>query len=503
MNVSLVPIPSVLLGPATARIVSPAADSTPGGERWRATWTDPTGVRVQAVAPRVAGSWTPPVPLPEAETFGVAPAEAGPEGLLASARHRGVHVALRSGRRVPGVPPQFPGAGLVVCRAGGSSGWTDLAFADDPPDGEIFAAALSVAADDALAVYLVSDGQGGAMCRALRFSLATMRPVTSHWRHLPDFPQRPGVAAVMAGVNGGTLIAAGGANFPDLPPWEGGVKKTYDEIFALPAGATAWQPAGRLAQPRAYAAMVSVPEGVLAIGGENAAGFFQDALWLNWDGEKVAIKPAPALPVPLASPVAVVLEGKVYLAGGYAPGPPRVSTTSFLCLDLGNTSAGWQTLPSWPGPSRALAVMASLNGAIYLISGLEMSAGADGQPQLNYLTDAYRYRPGAGWEKLPDLPWSVIAAPSPAPVTTTPERIFVFGGVDGRQVGKVPRDRRVPEDILYFDVARHEWHLWTEAWPEPVVSSPPVPFGAEWIFVSGEIKAGHRTTAVMAWQLRA
>lgn len=327
-----------------------------------------------------------------------------------------------------------------------------------------------------------------------------MRPVTSHWRHLPDFPQRPGVAAVLAGANGGALIAAGGANFPDLPPWEGGVKKTYDEIFALPAGETAWQPAGRLAQPRAYAAMVSVPEGVLAIGGENATGLFQDVVWLSWDGRQVTTKSGPALPAPVASPVAAVLGGKVYLAGGYAAGSPRVSTTSFLCLDLGNTSAGWQALPSWPGPSRALAVMAALNGAIYLISGLEMSAGPDGQPQMNYLTDAYRYRPGGGWEKLPDLPWSVIAAPSPAPVTTTPERIFVFGGVDGRQVGKVPRDRRVPGDILYFDVARHEWRLWAEVWPEPVVSAPPVPMGHEWVFVSGETKAGHRTTAVMAWR---
>ncbi len=499
MNGSLLPIPSVLLGPAASSIVSPTADAAPEGDRWRATWTDPAGVRVQAVAPLATGSWTSPVPLPEAEAVGVAPAEAGTQGFLASARHLGNHIALRSGRRVPGVSPQFPGAGLVVCRAD-SAGWTDLAFADDPPDEEILAAAVSVVADDVLAVYLVSDGRGGAMCRALRFSLATVRPVSSHWRHLPDFPLPPGVAAIMAGVNGGALIAAGGANFPDLPPWEGGVKKTYDEIFALPAGATAWQPAGRLSEPRAYAAMVSVPEGVLAIGGENATGFFQDAMWLNWDGRQVTTKPGPALPEPVASPVAVVLGGKVYLAGGYAPGPPRVSTTSFLCLDLANTAAGWQTLPPWPGPSRALAVMAALNGAIYLISGLEMSAGADGQPQMNYLTDAYRYRPAAGWERLPDLPWSVVAAPSPAPVATGPDRVFIFGGVDGRQVGKAPRDRRVPEDILYFDVARNEWHLWNEAWPEPVVSSAPVPFGNEWIFVSGEIMAGKRTTVVRAWR---
>jgi N-acetylneuraminic acid mutarotase len=308
------------------------------------------------------------------------------------------------------------------------------------------------------------------------------------------------VAAPIAGVHGGVLLAAGGANFPDRPPWEGGVKRTYDEIYALVPGESAWRTVGRLPVPRAYAAVVNVPEGVLAIGGENAAGVFQDALLFSWNGREASIQPAPALPVALASPVAAVLGRKVYLAGGYASGSPRVSTDGFYCLDLDDLAAGWQKLLSWPGPSRALAVIAALNGAIYLVSGLEMLAGADGQPKISYLKDAYRYRPGQGWEKLPDLPWSAIAAPSPAPVTSAPDRVFIFGGVDGRQVGKVPRDKRVPEDILYFDVARHEWRLWKETWPEPMVSAPCVPNGNEWVFVSGETMAGHRTTAVVGWR---
>ena len=272
MNKPLIPIPTVWLGSAARGSMPPHAAADSGG--WRATWTDSTGIRVQAATPLAAGSWTLPVPFPKAEPVGVAPAEVVPEGILASARHQGDHIALRSGRRVPGVAPQFPGAGLVVSR-GGPGHWTDLAFADDRPDGEIVAAALGLTGDDVLAVYLVSDGRGGMECRALRYSLASARPVASRWRPLPDFPRRPGVAAVMAGVNGGALIAAGGANFPDLPPWEGGVKKTYDEIFVLPAGAIAWQAAGRLPEPRAYAAMVSVPEGELAIGERMPLVFFR------------------------------------------------------------------------------------------------------------------------------------------------------------------------------------------------------------------------------------
>ena len=498
----LIPIRSVLLGSAASEVSRLAAGLTPDGTRWAVIWMGADGECRQALAPIGSGDWKDSVPIPAGRPAQV-PAHNGASsgGILCRTEYRGGTIGLRSGRRVIGERPTFPGAGLVISTQA-ETGWIDLGYADETPDQEIFAAAMAVKGDDLLAAWIVSDGRGGASCRALRFSLRAAQASGDAWRTYPAFPLAPGVAAPIAGVHGGVLLAAGGANFPDRRPWEGGVKRTYDEIYALLPDATSWRAAGRLLTPRAYAAVVSVPEGVLAMGGENAAGVFADSLLLGWDGSGVVVKPAPVLPVALASSVATVLGRKVYLAGGYAAGTPRVSTASFYCLDLDDLAAGWRKLPAWPGPSRALAVIAALNGAIYLASGLQMLAGADGQPKIDYLTDAYRYRPDFGWEKLPDLPWSVIAAPSPAPVTVAPDRIFVFGGVDGRQVGKVPRDRRVPEDILYFDVARHAWLLWQETWPEPVVSAPCVLHGNEWVFVSGETMAGHRTTAVVGWRPR-
>jgi N-acetylneuraminate epimerase len=496
----LLPLSSMRLGPVANDAPRVTAGSTPDGARWRVTWTSVLGECREATAPIAAGDWTDSAPLPAGRpTDGTASEGMRSSGVLCTAGYSHGLVALRSGRRVVGERPTFPGASLVISRQVAAD-WVDLAFADETPDQAILAAAMAVRGDDLLGVWVAADGQGEAVCRAVRFSLRSPDARGDAWRNYPAFPLSPGVAAAMAGVHDGVLIAAGGANFPDRPPWENGVKKTYDEIYALPPGAAEWKTVGRLPEPRAYAAVVSVPQGVLAVGGENASGVFHDSLLLSWDGRGVAVEAAPAPPVALASPVAVVLAGSVYLAGGYTAGTPRVSTSGFYRLDLGNLAAGWQQLPSWPGPSRALAVIAALDGAIYLASGLEMLAGADGQPRIRYLTDAYRYCPGQGWNELPDLPWSVIAAPSPAPVTGSPGRVFMFGGVDGRQVGKMPRDRRVPEDILYFDVARQAWLLWKERWPEPVVSSPTVRVGDEWIFVSGETKAGHRTTVVMGWR---
>ena len=39
--------------------------------------------------------------------------------------------------------------------------------------------------------------------------------------------------SAVAGVSGGALLVAGGANFPDKKPWQGGTKVWYDTVFVL------------------------------------------------------------------------------------------------------------------------------------------------------------------------------------------------------------------------------------------------------------------------------
>ncbi len=330
-------------------------------------------------------------------------------------------------------------------------------------------------------------------------AVAAGTAATSDWTRRPAYPLAPGMAGIIAGTHGGVLIAAGGANFPDKMPWDGGKKIYYDEIFVIAPGETAWRPAGKLPERRAYAACVSVADGVLVLGGENLDRLFQDSLWLRWDGKTVVIDKGPALPAPRTSQVAAVLDGSVYVAGGYVPGAVRVSSGDFWRLDLMQRDAGWRQLATWPGPTRAQGTIAALDGAIYLVSGLEMTTDAEGKAKPNYLGDAYRYR-AEEWEKLPDMPWSAIAAPSPAPVSVNLGRVFVLGGVDRRLVGKVPRDTRVPDHMMYFDVATNAWKTLEERWPDPVVTAPSVQIGDAWWIVSGEVRAGVRTTSVWSWQ---
>jgi len=319
------------------------------------------------------------------------------------------------------------------------------------------------------------------------------------WRQLPLYAETRGVAGVLAGQHEGVLIAAGGTNFPDSPPWEGGTKKVYDDVHVLRPRASAWQSSGKLPQPRSAAAVVSLPSGVLVLGGENGNVVYADSLWLQWDGDRVVVTEGPALPAAMSSPVAVVSGDSVYLASGYAAGTPRRCFPGFWRLDLNDLESGWQSLPVWSGPPRAQGVMAAWGGDVFLFSGLELVISHEGTSSANYLTDAYRYRPTNGWTRLPDLPRSAIAAPTPAPVAAASGHIFVLGGVDGRLVGKQPRDVRVPKDIVVFDASADTWLRWDEDWPAPVVTTPAVRLGDAWIFVSGEIMSGVRSPEVWAW----
>src|ERR1019366_969557 len=57
--------------------------------------------------------------------------------------------------------------------------------------------------------------------------------IADEWKLLPSLPDKEGFAGSFAGVSNGAMIVAGGANFPDKKPWDGGKKLWYDTVFVL------------------------------------------------------------------------------------------------------------------------------------------------------------------------------------------------------------------------------------------------------------------------------
>jgi N-acetylneuraminic acid mutarotase len=168
------------------------------------------------------------------------------------------------------------------------------------------------------------------------------------WKALPSIPDREGFAGPFAGVSGGTLIVAGGANFPDKRPWESGKKIWYDSVFVLEKTDGAWKTGLKLPRPLAYGVSATAPGGVVCAGGGDAERHYAYVFLLKYASGKLTRGPLPSLPLPCANASGAILGDTLYLAGGSeTPGSTRALKT-FWALDLSRRGAQWKELERSP-----------------------------------------------------------------------------------------------------------------------------------------------------------
>jgi len=117
----------------------------------------------------------------------------------------------------------------------------------------------------------------------------------------------------------------------------------------------------------------------------------------------------------------------------------------------------------------------------------------------HYLTDAYCYRPSAGWKKVVDIPRAAAAAPSPAPVLQGTQ-ILVLSGDDGTKVNFLPLDQHpgFARDVLAYDAAEDVWRRVGEV-PCTQVTVPTVVWRGRYVIPNGEIRPGVRTPEVWSF----
>lgn len=323
------------------------------------------------------------------------------------------------------------------------------------------------------------------------------------WERLPSLPDSIGFAGAFGGVSADALIVAGGANFPDAMPWDGGTKVWHDDIFVLPSPQGSWIKAGKLPRPLAYGVSVSTAEGVLCVGGGDASSHFSEVFLLTWDGQQIQTREYPSLPTPLAYSAGVQIGRKVYLAGGLEAPDSEKPAQVFYVLDLSKLEEGWHALPIWPGPSRMLAVAGNIGNSFYLISGTDLSPSTSGSPQRTYLRDAYRYDESGGWSRIVDLPYAVVAAPSPA-MPSGQNHLLVFGGDDGSLVSQpaelLDKHPGFSRTVLGYHAVTNTWATLGEMPGEiagigalPAVTTPLVIWKGKSVFPTGEIKPGTRS----------
>lgn len=373
---------------------------------------------------------------------------------------------------------------------------------------------------------------------------ASAQTLNFSWRELPPVPanqsawssaipvnapwwRQIGLAGPITGVHGDKLLVGGGANFPEpgLTATRANTlgKVYWDEVFVLDLKSNVWEPKTfKLPRALAYASTISLPEGVLVIGGEghdtpngNAKSklkIYPEVFLMSLEdnGQKLDFKPFPSLPRGVSYGAAALVGRTVYLQ----------SSGNFLALNLDALSQGWQALPAWPGEGRDLALAAGVGDKFIVASGRFKKDGA-------WLVhkDAYAYDTSKKlWSKLPDMPYPAQAGQA----YSVQDRYFVVLSGDrdverwNLQAGlEAERGKASPgtpewtapntaitfafdhhtgnnQAVLVYDTRTGQWSE-SGYLPGPApVTTQPVKWRNELLLVSGETNPGKRTPKIWA-----
>ena len=320
------------------------------------------------------------------------------------------------------------------------------------------------------------------------------------WSQLSPIPDAEGFAGSFAGVSGGALLVAGGANFvgerwANSPP-----KKWYDSVFVLEEPNGEWQAGFKLSRPLGYGVSITTQDGLICIGGSDATRHYAEVFRLQWKDGGMHYVELPALPRACANACGAVVGQTIYVAGGLESPSATSALKTFWALDLNAAEPTWRELEPWPGPARMLAVAAERDGSFFLFSGCNLSVDKDGGIVRDFLRDAYRFTTGQGWQQLADLPRAAVAAPSPAPAFGESE-LLVLSGDDGMQVNFSPIQEHpgFPKDILAYNTATG---LWRNAGSLPFsrATAPTAAWKNRAVIPNGEVRPRVRTPQVWSME---
>jgi N-acetylneuraminate epimerase len=338
-----------------------------------------------------------------------------------------------------------------------------------------------------------------------------------------------GVAGPVTGVIGDVFIVAGGANFPEGMPWDGGVKryqatgavyryspgKAIDKVFPF-----------SLPDPLAYAACISTPKGIVYAGGENQNGAVRTVGLITVDVHKksVLIDSLPDLPY-AATNASLAFDGTVlYFVGGENKDSVHGLV---LALDLNHLANGWNFVAKMPQPRTNASVGCQ---RINAVSNLIIVGG-----RLRQTNEASQIFETAYRLNLETLNW-IVCAPFPTTIAAgsylnLPDTgLLLIGGDLGKLYQQTElliqavasesdsSEKRVLQShrknlqqthpgftnqVWLYQPANDQWRKLGEVpFPTPVTSTA-IQQGPYILIPSGELKPGIRSTKLIIGHLPA
>ena len=319
------------------------------------------------------------------------------------------------------------------------------------------------------------------------------------WNEGTPLPVSQGLSGTLvAELADGSLWVAGGANFPNGLPWEGGQKFWHDAIYQLEEANGVWRRVGSLPQTLANGAVFAYGQELWLLGGCNGSGA-TNRVWRGSpeNGEWTWSVGQP-LPRPSAFHATAVVGGPVYLLpGGTELEGLENLTAEFWSLNFQDPNATWQQETIFPGSPRAKAAMVAQKlgdgrTALFVFGG-EVPTTESAVLGAGILQDAWRFLPDSGWRDLLDLPAPRAAASA---LAVGASQVLLFPGEDGTLRGTDPATHPgYPAEIFSF-------HSITETWatvgnhPRPGVATSALDWRGRLTFVSGETHPGVCTPAL-------
>ncbi|MEJ8818681.1 Kelch repeat-containing protein [Lacibacter sp. H407] len=344
----------------------------------------------------------------------------------------------------------------------------------------------------------------------LQWTVAAELPVTGNGQTALGF------AGMVAGVYSNKLIIAGGANFPDAMPWNGGKKKYYDDVYvyAKKGNRFVLQQQTKLSFSIAYAASYTTAKGIVFAGGENENGLSKNVYLFTINKATVTTASLPDLPFAVTNASITAIDNKVYLAGGETA---KEASNQFLVLDLNNTAGGWKQLPQLPK---------SVSHTVLLVKGNDLFLIGGRKKNNNGISDLYSSVfefniQTSQWTEKQQLPYALSAGTG----AVYQNKILLFGGDKGatfhrteeliaainnskdeneKQLlteGKAKLQAAHPgfsKEMLAYDIANNIWQVIGTTPYETPVTTTAVQWNDCFIIPSGETKAGVRSPLILS-----
>ncbi len=343
------------------------------------------------------------------------------------------------------------------------------------------------------------------------------------WEHGGSLPAQMGyqknigTAGILHGKIDDYIIVGGGANFPEKSVLDGGIKKTYPDIYLLKkdsSGKLEVVDHQQLPFEIGYGSSVTTDKGVYYIGGSTDEAHAGDITLFTQKDGKIEYKNIGKLPFTISDGIAVANNNLLYVGFGKQDGNP---SNRFVSYNLENNLVeDLSTIDD--GSVRNQAVAQVLNNKIYLFSG-----GGD-----TIFTDGYAYNIAENkWEKA--APVSIdgkdISVYGASSIKFNDDEMLVIGGFDKtiydnavKNLGTLKDEALQDFRRIYFKMDPYEYN-WnkeiliynskTDSWR----SIGKVPFDAPCgaglvkfdntiVLMNGEIKPGVRTNSIYVGYLQ-